>query len=97
MSDEQLIKSAQLFKVLGDPNRLTLLNSLANCEMTVTELCQKHNLEQSYVSHQLKILREHHLIKYRKVGRSHEYTIDDHHIHTILEQVYIHISERSSP
>ena len=85
-------KVSQLYKALSDPTRLKILVSLAKGEANVTELVQILEMEQSAVSHQLKLLRLQHLVKSRKLGKSVYYSLDDAHVLDILEQTITHIS-----
>lgn len=63
---EQLIN---LYKALCDPQRLTILQLLSGREMSVCEIMVELKLSQPAVSHHLKILRQHGLIKSSKEGK----------------------------
>lgn len=85
--------SAQLFKILGDNTRLSILTLLAEEEANVTRISNELGVEQSAVSHQLKLLKEARLIRSRREGKSMIYFPDDEHVYEILEQVFEHIQE----
>lgn len=84
-------KVSQLYKVLSDPTRLRILNFLVEAEFNVTTIVEKLGLEQSAVSHQLKILRNADLVKTRKVGKVVYYSLSDQHVLDILGQSFEHI------
>ena len=77
---------AEFFKVFGDGTRIKLLRLLLNQELCVGDIAQHLNMNQSAVSHQLRVLRQNNLVKYRKEGRTVFYSLDDEHIKTVLEQ-----------
>lgn len=86
---------SQLFKVLSDETRLSILLLLFEChECNVSTIVQKLGKEQSAISHQLQILRRHHLVKTRREGKVIYYTLDDEHVSMILATTKEHISHR---
>lgn len=91
-NDELINKTSQLFKVLGDPTRLQILLLLSEEETNVGNIAKQLEMEQSAVSHQLKLLRLNHVIKSRKDGKSVHYSLDDQHVLDILTQTIQHIS-----
>ena len=92
--DEELQDLAEFFKVFGDKTRLKILSALAEEELCVCDLSCITGMSDSAVSHQLRILRNTRLVKYRKEGRIVYYSLDDRHIHRILKQGLDHIQER---
>ncbi len=82
---------AEVFKTLGDPTRLRIISALADGEACVHELAQALGLSQSAVSHQLRLLRQQGLVRFRKVGRHVYYTLDDEHIHALFLQGLEHV------
>ncbi|RSU08012.1 transcriptional regulator [Vagococcus entomophilus] len=91
-NDELINQTSQLFKVLGDPTRLQILLLLSEEETNVGNIAKQLGMEQSAVSHQLKLLRLNHVIKSRKDGKSVHYSLDDQHVLDILSQTIQHIS-----
>lgn len=91
--EEMIQKIANTFKVFGDKTRVRILLLLQDGELCVDEIVVKTNMEQSAISHQLRILKEAHLIKSRKVGRFSYYSLDDDHVSTILKMGMEHIVE----
>lgn len=84
-------KASQMFKVLSDPTRLKILLYLKNGEQNVTAISQAVEMEQSAVSHQLRLLRENHVVKTRREGKAVLYSLDDYHVLDILDQTLQHI------
>lgn len=85
---------AEFFKVFGDATRIRILQSLLNGEKNVSELADSLDMTQSAISHQLRVLRQNDLVKYRKEGKTVFYSLDDEHIRTVLEQGMIHIRHK---
>lgn len=90
---DTFISLAETFKVLGDPTRLKILYALSEEELCVCELTMLLGMTQSAVSHQLRILRNMRLVKYRREGRSVFYSLDDDHIRKLFEQGLEHVEE----
>lgn len=83
---ETLIQIADLFKGFADPTRVHILSLLmAREELCVTELAEAVGVSQSGVSHQLRILKQMHLIRFRREGKNIWYSLADDHVRTILE------------
>lgn len=91
---EDLIRMADLFKVFGDATRLRIINALMLSEMCVCDLSALLEVSQSAISHQLRILKQTRLVKYRREGKVVYYSLDDEHIENIFVTGYSHISER---
>ena len=88
-----LINEAELFKVFGDSTRIRILYCLFRKEKNVTEISEELNMNQSAISHQLKILKDNKLIKNRKEGKIVFYSLDDKHVYNIINQGIEHINE----
>lgn len=94
MLDEGLLCDlAEFFKVFADSTRIKILYALANSELCVCDIWQTLGLTQSAVSHQLRILKQMRLVKYRKEGKTIYYSLDDDHIQTILNGGLEHVME----
>jgi len=89
-------KVSQLFKVLSDPTRLNILLYLKDGEKNVTSISQSVQMEQSAVSHQLRLLRENHVVKSRREGKTILYSLDDFHVLDILEQTIKHVEHQKN-
>lgn len=92
-SDATLFKLAACFKVLGDPTRTKIISALVQEELCVCDLSALVGISQSAVSHQLRVLRNMDLVKYRKDGRIAYYSLDDDHISSILTAGLKHVEE----
>ncbi|MCY0907908.1 helix-turn-helix transcriptional regulator [Sulfobacillus sp. hq2] len=76
---------AELYKTLGHPIRLRILDLLRDGERSVSELQQALNIEPSSVSQQLAVLRSHHLVESRKSGTNVFYSVPDVLIFELLD------------
>lgn len=92
-ADEYLYELADLFKVFGDTTRIRILYALFESELCVNDLAQLLNLNQSSVSHQLKLLKDAKLVKFRRAGKIIFYSLDDEHVRTILSMGMDHVEE----
>jgi ArsR family transcriptional regulator, lead/cadmium/zinc/bismuth-responsive transcriptional repressor len=91
--EENLYDLAELFKVFGDTTRVKMLWALDESEMCVCDLAVLLNMTQSAISHQLRVLKQARLVKYRKDGKIVFYSLDDEHIKQIFDQGLTHINE----
>jgi ArsR family transcriptional regulator len=82
---------AEVFAALSDPSRVRLLAALAETELCVHDLAAVLGMSQSAVSHQLRLLRALHLVRFRKEGRTVFYALDDDHIRQLLAYGLEHI------
>lgn len=85
---------AELFKALSDQTRLRIIHSLLNRELCVCDLCDVLGMQQSAVSHQLRVLRNLRIVKRRKEGKMMYYSIDDQHVESLFLQGLHHISHK---
>jgi len=83
---------AELFKTLGDPNRLRIISVLRHYELCVHDITELVDLSQSAVSHQLRVLRQMRLVRTRKEGRNVFYALDDEHVRDLFRLSLAHIS-----
>ena len=91
--DDQLIDLAELFKVFGDSTRIKILSALSGGEMCVCDISTLVGMTSSAVSHQLKILKNAELVRFRREGKTVFYSLADGHVNTILKQGLEHINE----
>ena len=82
---------------LSTPSRVLILGCLLDGSRSVSELTEMLGMEQSAVSHQLRILREHTLVHAERVGRQRLYALHDEHVTTLLRAGLDHIEKRSRP
>ncbi|MBQ8825925.1 MAG: helix-turn-helix transcriptional regulator [Oscillospiraceae bacterium] len=91
--DEILYDLAELFKVFGDSTRVRIICALFESEMCVCDIAAVLNMTQSAISHQLRVLKQARLVKYRREGKTVYYSLADEHIKTIFDQAFEHITE----
>lgn len=88
---DKIEKISNLFKALSDPNRLTIMFAIKEEEKNVTELMDYVDLEQSALSHQLRVLKDNHLVKSERRGKKVYYSPDDEHVYQLLAQAQDHV------
>ena len=92
-SDDQLTAMSKLFKVFGDSTRINILAALNCHEMCVCDLAVLMDMTKSAVSHQLRVLRDNNLVKFKKKGKHAYYSLADDHVKEILDLALEHINE----
>ena len=88
-----LFDLADFFKVFGDSTRIRIMCALFQSELSVCCIADILNMEQSTISHQLRILRQENLVKVRREGKQSYYSLEDEHIKMIFEMGLEHILE----
>lgn len=91
--DEVLYDLAELFKVFGDSTRIKILYALFEAELCVCDISKLLGLTQSAVSHQLRVLKNSRLVKFRREGKTVFYALADGHVRRIIAQGMDHIKE----
>ena len=92
-TDEELQSLADFFRIFGDSTRIRILYALSQSELCVCDIASLLGMGQSAISHQLRILKQMRLVKFRREGKSVLYSLADGHIGTILAQGMEHIRE----
>lgn len=82
---------ADVYSLLGEPNRVRLLIALLDGPMAVRDLAAVIKLSESAVSHALRLLRAHRVVDVRRVGRLAYYEIADRHVRSLLEMGLEHV------
>ena len=82
---KHLFALSDLYKLFGDSTRLQILFALKAGELCVGAISELIKMEQSAVSHQLRILKQMHLVKFRREGKNILYSLADDHVRTILK------------
>lgn len=93
LGTEKAQRMAEFFSALSDPHRLKLLSALAQQELCVCDLAAAVKMGESAVSHQLRVLRSHRLVKYRRQGRNVCYSLADEHVTALYREVAEHLDE----
>ena len=91
---KEITKLANMFSVLGDPTRLGIVLYLMDKKTSVTDIVNNLGLTQSAVSHQLRILKDAHVLKSEKVGKMVFYSINDEHVKVIVETGRVHMEHK---
>ena len=91
--DNLLNELADFYKVFGDATRVKILCALLASEMCVCDLAELLGMTQSAISHQLRVLKQTKLVKYRKEGKIVYYSLDDDHVNEIFEKGCEHLDE----
>lgn len=93
LEEEKLHDVALLFKVLGDLTRVKIMHALFLSEMCVCDIAALLGMTHSSISHQLRVLKQAKLVKYRREGKVVYYSLDDDHIQSIFNQALLHVEE----
>lgn len=94
MYDEELIYDlADLFKVFADSTRIRILHCLMDKESCVGDIAEALEMSQTAISHQLRILKQSHLVRCRRDGKQMYYSLADDHVKVILAAGLEHVEE----
>ena len=93
--DDVLLDLADCFKLFSDSTRLKILYALMEAEMCVCDISSVLGMSKSSVSHQLQVLKQSNLVKYRKAGRVVYYSLADDHVKTICRMGMEHVLEEA--
>lgn len=93
LPDDLALDLAEVFGVLADSTRLKIIAALMGGEVCVCALAERLSLRQSTVSHQLRLLRDLRLVRFRKEGRTVYYRLCDDHVAALLRQTVDHLLE----
>lgn len=91
--DEVLYDLADVFRVFGDSTRIKILYALYDHELCVQDISQALGASQSAISHQLRVLKDARLVRFRRDGKAVYYALDDDHVRTILSLGMEHVEE----
>ena len=84
--EDFLFDLAELYKIFGDSTRIKILYVLFEAEMCVCDIAQVLNMNISAISHQLRVLKQAGLVKFRRDGKTVFYSLADDHVRTIIDQ-----------
>ena len=90
---ETLNDLAEFFKVFGDTTRIRILYALLDSEMCVGDLAELLGLTQPACSHQLRVLKNNKLVRFRRDGKVVYYSLSDDHVRSIIETGMEHVTE----
>ena len=83
---EEVEAATERLKLLADPTRYRVLSALAREELCVCDLAAVAGVNESSMSHQLRLLRAHGLVSFRKQGRMAYYRLASDAVRTLLAQ-----------
>jgi len=89
----EIVALAETFRNLGDPTRVKILQALTVEELCVCDLAKLLGVSESATSHQLRVLRSHRIVRFRKEGKMAYYSLDDEHIDTLMREALRHVRE----
>ncbi|HEY8363916.1 MAG TPA: metalloregulator ArsR/SmtB family transcription factor [Tissierellaceae bacterium] len=90
-NEKEIQTLATIFKALSDPTRLKIIHALSKSSYCVCDLAELLDMSQSAISHQLRILRDLKLVKYKRDGKLVIYSLDDDHVLKLFEQGLDHV------
>ena len=90
INDQTVQRVSKIFKALGDPTRIRILNLICCDEMSVNDMAEQLGMNQSAVSHQLRLLKTLEIVKFRREGTTLFYSVADDHILHLLHQAIEH-------
>lgn len=94
MPDEEMLYDlAELYKVFGDSTRIKILYALFESELCVCDIARVLSMTQSAISHQLRVLKQAKLVKFRREGKTIFYSLSDDHVRTIIGMGMDHLCE----
>jgi ArsR family transcriptional regulator len=91
--DEKVIDVAGFFSIFGDGTRIKILLALRQSEICVCDIAALLDMTKSSISHQLRILKQARLVKFRKEGKKIYYSLSDAHVEDIIDEGFEHIGE----
>lgn len=92
--EKDIYRLSNTFKAISDPTRLKIIYTLSKSQLCVCDIASILQISQSAISHQLKILRDMSLVKFRKEGKLVIYSLDDSHVLELLEQGLDHVKHK---
>jgi DNA-binding transcriptional ArsR family regulator len=93
LDDHTIHGLTEIFRVLGDPTRVRILDLLSRSELCVGDLSTQLGVSESAVSHQLRLLRNTRIVRARRQGRMIIYALDDRHVLALFRQGLKHVQE----
>ena len=94
LEESILFDVSDFFKILGDSTRAKIMWALDKSQMCVCDLAKLLGMTKSAISHQLKILRDANLVKFKKDGKMVIYSLNDEHVKIVFEKALEHILEK---
>lgn len=96
LPDGMAERMADTMFALSTPSRLQILLCLRAAPRTVTEIVDAVGMEQSAVSHQLRVLRQQSVVSVRRIGRTRQYTLRNEHVRALIDDALAHLQALDS-
>jgi ArsR family transcriptional regulator, lead/cadmium/zinc/bismuth-responsive transcriptional repressor len=93
LADDQIYELAEMFRLMSDPSRLSIVLSCLSERVSVGEMAQRLGFSPSLVSHHLRLLRAARLLQAERQGRQVFYQITDEHVLRMLRDMVAHVAE----
>ncbi|MFQ6129454.1 MAG: ArsR/SmtB family transcription factor [Candidatus Hadarchaeaceae archaeon] len=93
LKDDLALRLADIFRILGDPTKVKMLHALSKGELCVCDLAALLDMTQSAISHQLRLLRNARIVKFRKEGKMAYYSLADEHVVKLIQMGAEHAEE----
>jgi len=91
LSDSEVESLSTVFKILSDPTRVRIVWAIKDRELCVCDLAAALGMTKSAISHQLKAMKDIHIVKSRRDGKNIFYSLDDEHVTEIISLTQVHI------
>ncbi|GHV23497.1 transcriptional regulator [Planctomycetales bacterium] len=92
-SEAEVFELADLFKIFSDSTRVQIMLTLSQGEKCVGDIAAAQGMNQSAISHQLRILKTNKLVKFRRAGKTSVYALADSHVESIIIHGIEHVRE----
>lgn len=93
-SEDSMLRLADFFSVFGDSTRMQIISLLRQQEMNVSDIADTLNISVSAISHQLKTLKSHDLVRLKRKGKYSIYYLSDDHVISIFDLGLTHLKEK---
>lgn len=93
LDDDRAIELAEMFRLLGDPNRLRIILETLGEPRSVGDIAARLSLSLSLVSHHLRLLRAARLVSTDRRGKQIFYSIHDAHVAHVIRDMVAHVNE----
>ncbi|ABS60624.1 ArsR/SmtB family transcription factor [Fervidobacterium nodosum] len=93
-TEDDLLKLSDFFGLLSESTRLKIILELIKGEKNVSQISKNLDMSQSAVLHQLRILRQGRIVKFKKAGKNVFYSIDDEHVEGIINKAIEHLKHK---
>jgi DNA-binding transcriptional ArsR family regulator len=90
-NDDDLHTLADIFRLLGDVNRLKIITTCLDKEKSVGDLAEEIGISQPLVSHHLRLLKAARLVRHKKQGKQGFYALSADHVRCVLVDMLHHV------